>query len=424
MSLPINQIKRPLSRYVHSMIGSPNHFDLPSRIFHSITLGAFIIASSYFFYNILVGMYVAAISCIILSGTFYFEYFRSRFKGQPHRSLVFGIAGLIILSTNYFANAGIDGSTDLIWPVFLLLLITICKRKNIVIWTLIYIAAFTGIHLVEYFYPTLVDYPFNPGKGQFIDRMTAFPIPVIGIVIIVSVLRINYDRERAIAMQRDAEKVRLLSILSHDLRTPFVQVQQYLDLLDNDYLSTEERKEMERALRKKNDQTLLLVSNLLYWSRSQLEGFKMRQEKQMVASVLKNTIEHATATAIDKQITLQADIPANLHCIADADMLQLVIRNLLQNATKFTAAGGEIKLKAWAESDWCIITITDQGTGIPAAQIETLFSNHTTTPGTSNEKGVGLGLQLCAEFMALQGGSIQAESEVGKGSTFTVKVKG
>lgn len=104
-------------------------------------------------------------------------------------------------------------------------------------------------------------------------------------------------------------------------------------------------------------------------------------------------------------------------------MLQLVVRNLLQNAIKFTPKNGVIKINTDANGAFCQLQVSDSGTGIPAEQLASLFSGNTIPAyGTANEKGVGLGLILCREFMERQGGRISVQSTLGKGSVFTIEL--
>lgn len=406
----------------HFLIGSPVEFTLEARIFHSITLGAALLMLVYVPYNLFGGLYSAAASCVIFGGIFFYEYYRSRFLLQAHRSLLFGLSGLLLLSFNYFANAGIAGSTDLIWPVYLLFLLAICPYRHMVAWVIIYLVVFGLVHVAEHQYPQLVQYPFRAGNGQFTDRITAFPIPVISIAIVIGLFRRNYDKERGIVAQRDREKSRLLSILSHDLRAPFIQIQQYFELLGDNTLSQTERVGIEQALKHKNDQALDLVTNLLYWSRSQLDGFSMRLTPLPLGATLRSTLELASGLSSGKRIAFETEIHPEIRVVADADMLQVVVRNLLQNAIKFTAPGGAISLEAETTDDGCRLTVTDNGIGIKPAHMDQIFSGTISAFGTANEKGVGVGLQLCKEFMERQGGSISVESVLGKGSRFTVSI--
>lgn len=418
----LQNLTNTINRRWRILIGSPSEFKLEAQIFHSICLGLSLLTAIYVPYDLFAGLYVAGFSSFIFSGIFFYEYYRSRFLLRPHRSLVFGIAGLLILSVNYFANSGIQGSTDLIWPVYMLLLLTICSYRHQVMWVIVYLVVFGLVHVAEYYYPELVQYPFRAGEGQFTDRITAFPIPVISVAIIIGLFRRHYERERSIVAQRDAEKGRLLSILSHDLRSPFIQVQQYLELLHNNALSEDERTRIEQTLKHTNDQTLYLVTNLLYWSRSQLGGSSVRLDSLPLSATLKSTLEISNALSAEKGIGLSSRISPEIRVLADADMLQLVVRNLLQNAIKFTEPGGMISVDAETNNGNCLISISDNGMGIDPDKLSTIFSGSAPAFGTGNEKGVGLGLQLCKEFMERQSGSIHVESTAGKGSRFTIGI--
>jgi two-component system sensor histidine kinase/response regulator len=420
----------PLAVFIHTLsdrwrflIGNPSDFTLEARVFHSISLGIVVLVTAYIPYDLFAGLYVAAPSCLVFAGIFGYEYYRSRFRGLPHRSLLFGLSGLVLLSVNYFANSGIEGSTDLIWPVYLLLLLTICPYRYHVTWVLIYLVVFGLVHVAEYLYPGLVQYPFRPGQGQFTDRITAFPIPVIGMTIVISLFKRNYDKERATVAQRDAEKARLLSILSHDLRAPFIQVGQYLELLEDASLSVDQRARMEHTLHQANDQALTLVTNLLYWSRSQLNGVTVNLAQLKLADTLENTLRIAQAQAMQKNIMLTQRIDPAISVIADVDMLQLVVRNLLQNAIKFTLVGGTISVDTDIVQGRCRLSVSDTGVGITDVQLKTLFSGAASPAyGTANEKGVGLGLQLCREFVEHQHGHISVESKPGEGSRFIIEL--
>jgi signal transduction histidine kinase len=125
--------------------------------------------------------------------------------------------------------------------------------------------------------------------------------------------------------------------------------------------------------------------------------------------------------ALKKDITLNFRIPSQLIVVADVDMLQLVVRNLISNAVKFTPSGGLINVEARVVLDECKITISDNGIGIPEDKQKKIFSvKSEPSYGTNNEKGVGLGLVLCKEFIERQGGRIGFESNFRQGSSFFI----
>jgi signal transduction histidine kinase len=303
---------------------------------------------------------------------------------------------------------------------------------------------FLVVHLVEYYYPSLVQYPFDMGKGRFIDRITAFPIPVVSIAIVIIFLKRSYVRQRrkveekaaTIAhineqlleqkqqlQQSNAEKNKLLSIISHDMRAPLAHIQGYLQLLTQVEIGSTERMALERDLLTSTDQAVEMLSNLLYWSRSQMEGVTVNASAINLAATLHPTLEIEKTLAAQKQVRLQYHIGNNITVLADPDMLQLVVRNVVHNAIKFTHSGGWIHIEASTQGNECKLTIADNGMGIDAGKQKRIFSMTSgSTFGTNNEKGVGLGLPLCKEFMELQGGRIEVDSTPGEGSRFYVYV--
>ena len=350
--------------------------------------------------------------------------------------------GIVIFGVNYFTNSGIDGSTDLIWPVHLLLVLAISPYHQHLRWVIIYLVSFLILHAVEYYYPYLVQHPFTAGKGQFIDRVTAFPLPVIAIYIVIKFIRRSYDaekratEEKAIAIeaskvqllaqkdqleQSNIEKNKLMSIISHDLRTPLMNVQNYLELLNEGEVDSDERPMLEMSLLKSTNSAMEMLSNLLNWSKSQMEGVKVNLMNVHLLEALISTLDMQKIQALTKDIILTFHIPPKLMVVADIDMLQLVLRNLISNAIKFTPPGGEIKVTATIVSQECKITVTDNGSGIPEAKQHKIFTiKSEATYGTNNEKGVGLGLVLCKEFIERQGGRIAFESREGQGSSFMI----
>ncbi|MBN9485460.1 MAG: histidine kinase [Bacteroidetes bacterium 43-93] len=426
--MPMSQSAKKISSVWHRLIGSAAAFSLEARIFHSISVGLILLTLIYVPYNLFEGLYIASVSALAISGFFFLQYYNSRFRGQAHSSAIFALAGIVLFSVNYFSNSGINGSTDLIWPAYLLLVLAISPYRQHFVWVTVYIIAFLLVHLAEYYYPFLVKHPFEPGKGEFIDRITAFPMPVIGTAIIIIFLRRSYDRERVASMEKadlleqsNAEKNKLLSIISHDMRAPFTHIQGYLQLLSQVEINSMERLELEKELLSATDQTIEMLSNLLYWSRSQMEGVAANLVETNLLTVVNNTLEIEKALAARKEIHLSYHIDEHITVVADANMLQLVTRNIVNNAIKFTPQGGSIDIRTDVAGGECRIIVADNGKGIETDRQAILFSMESgSTFGTNNEKGVGLGLPLCKEFMERQGGYIDFESTPGKGSTFYI----
>ena len=441
-NIPNKPSFKGISSYWPELVGRSSDFSLESRIFHSITLCLFAIVIVYTPYNLFAGLYIASVSTLLFGIFYVHQYYRSRFLGKAHSNIAFGLMGILIFGINYFANSGIDGSTDLIWPVYLLLVLAITPYKQHAKWLVIYLICFFIIHLIEYLYPFLIQHPFTAGKGQFIDRVTAFPIPVVVVYVIITFIKKSYDRElklkkektimviannEQILLQRDLlaqsnlEKNKLMSIISHDLRSPLINIQNYLELLKEYELGSVERMGMEKTLLTSTNNAMEMLSNLLNWSKSQMDGAKVHLTPVNLLHTLSNTMSMEKIHAAKKEITLHYQIPKTIIVLADVDMLQLVIRNLISNAIKFTPKGGAIHIEAESMDNECKIVVMDNGKGIPKNKQEKIFTIKAQPEyGTNNEKGVGLGLALCKEFTERQGGSISFESTVGKGSSFFV----
>lgn len=424
------------------LIGSTEIFSLESRIFHGICVGLIGLCVVYIPYNFFAGLYISAFSVLFLLFFFIHQFYYSRFKAKSHNNVVFGLIGIAILCLNYFSNSGINGSTDIIWPAYLLIVFAISPYKQHFKWLLIYLFCFTCVHFIGYLYPNLIQHPFEAGKEQFIDRVTAFPIPVILIYLIINFIRKSYDRERelteekkkAIEIKRaqitqqntqleqsNTEKNKLMSIISHDVRAPLVNIKSYLELLASNEIENDERPLLENALLKSTTNALDMLSNLLHWSKSQMSGTSLQLKNVNLLDTLENTLEMEKLFSIKKEISLTYQISSNIYVIADVDMLQLIVRNLISNAIKFTQEGGKVEIIAETKNNKCKITVKDNGSGISSIKQNGIFSiQANSTYGTNNEKGVGLGLVLCKEFIELQNGSIGFESELGVGSTFFI----
>lgn len=410
------------------LIGNPGEFRLESRIFHSIVISTLMVCVFYVPYNLFAGMYMAAFSCVVFVGLFTLQYYNSRFHHKPYNTALFAITGLIIFSVNYFANAGIHGSTDIIWPGYLLLVFAISPYRQHMLWLIIYVACFMVLHVAAYYHPDLIKYPFELGKGQLIDRMTAFPLPVIAVFIVIKYIRQSHDKERVIAEEKagqleksNVEKDKLMSIVSHDMRAPLINIQGYLQLLQEQELESSQRALIERELLLATNNTMDMLTNLLQWSKSQMEGPSINLKQVNLLATIQSTLDMGVTQAIKKDIRLSYNINPHLQVTADTDMLQLVVRNLLSNAIKFTPQGGVINVSAQQAASECKIVVADNGKGIQDDQQGKIFSINTQPGlGTNNEKGVGLGLMLCKEFIERQGGRIGFESVFGRGSSFFI----
>jgi signal transduction histidine kinase len=220
-------------------------------------------------------------------------------------------------------------------------------------------------------------------------------------------------------------KDRIFSIISHDLRGPVGSFYSVLDYLKaSPETNASVREQMMGLLHQSAANTFNLLENLLSWSKSQLQSLKARPELIDVHNIILECINLMATAALHKNITIQYTNNKSCIAFADGNMISTVIRNLLTNAVKFTPTKGLIIIKLKTYPNFVEIEVVDNGVGIPPENLNKLFKTieHFTTHGTNSEKGSGLGLLLCKEFVEQNGGTIQVSSELGKGTTFSFKL--
>jgi PAS domain S-box-containing protein len=222
--------------------------------------------------------------------------------------------------------------------------------------------------------------------------------------------------------ENNKTKDKLFSIIAHDLRSPFNGILGFSDLLINitNSQDTEKTKKYSSLIYSTARNTLVLLDNLLDWGKSQTGQINFNPEKLILSSIIQNVVETSRSNAIIKNISLNFIPSGDIAVYADQNMLETVLRNLTSNAIKFTNLNGEININAIQNQDFCEITISDNGVGMNDEKCNRLFNLDTniTTIGTANEKGSGLGLILCKEFVEKLDGNIWVESKEGKGSNF------
>jgi two-component system NtrC family sensor kinase len=214
----------------------------------------------------------------------------------------------------------------------------------------------------------------------------------------------------------------LFSIIGHDLKGPLSAINLLSRLMSNniDTFTGEERKILFRDLDSSLKNLFKLLENLLEWSRSQIGHLNFKPEIFDIAAILRENRELFEGQAAEKKIDIVYDNSSLLLVNAHVNSVSTVVRNLLSNAIKFTPAGGTITIHAEQTDTHLRVSVTDTGLGISEATVQKLFKvgTHYSTPGTAKEKGTGLGLMLCKDFVEKNGGSIGVESTEGKGSTF------
>ncbi len=220
----------------------------------------------------------------------------------------------------------------------------------------------------------------------------------------------------------NAAKNKFFSIIAHDLKNPFHTVMGYSYLLSKDYnnFTEAERRKFADDIHHSTNNIFRLLQNLLEWSRSQTGRLTFNPREIELKQIVDNSVSVLRSLAEQKNIRIEMNFDDNLRLFADNQMIETVLRNLVNNAIKFTPVNGLIKIEATQTDGQITIGVKDSGIGISDEDAQNLFKIDSTVKrkGTNNEDGSGLGLILCREFVAKNNGNIWVNSAAGEGSSF------
>jgi PAS domain S-box-containing protein len=221
----------------------------------------------------------------------------------------------------------------------------------------------------------------------------------------------------------NATKDKFFSIIAHDLKNPFHSIMGFSELLTRSYdsIDDERKKEFLQLIKDSSSSAFNLLENLLDWSRTQTNSIKFTPDNINLSHILHENIQMHSVIAQNKEIEIIQNVPGNIICFADANMINTTVRNLTTNALKFTPKGGKISVSAEIQNDLVKVSIKDSGIGMNKNTKDKLFKidEFHNSVGTSGESGTGLGLIICNEFISRHSGTINVETEAGKGSTFS-----
>jgi signal transduction histidine kinase len=230
---------------------------------------------------------------------------------------------------------------------------------------------------------------------------------------------LNYSK---MLEEANASKDKFFSIIAHDMRSPFIAILGFSELLKDDYesLDEKERRSMIENIYVSGKSAFNLLENLLIWARSQTNRMEFKPEKLDLSIVVIDVINILRQQAEAKHIKLITEIKYGTLVCADNNMINTVLRNLVSNAIKFTQEDGRIILSESRKDKHIEISVKDSGVGMTEELKSLLFNlgSSVTKRGTAGEKGTGLGLLLCKEFIDKHNCEIWVESEIGKGTTF------
>ena len=257
---------------------------------------------------------------------------------------------------------------------------------------------------------------------------------LIALFVVLRKLRINnrelksqnntINEQKLELHELNATKNKFFSIIAHDLRSPLASLKSFSTVLVEhiDYISKEEIQSMGEKLNTSVDNTLKMADNLIIWAQSQMNIIEDKKELINLREVVNEVCDIFTVIANNKEVRLIASVMDDPHFIGDKDQVEFVIRNLINNAIKFTPRKGVVNVSVTQTSNQIKIVVSDTGVGMSSNLSENLFSIQRPKgiPGTEGEKGSGLGLILSSEFVNRNDGEIHVVSQEAIGTTITV----
>lgn len=422
------------------LVGDSPEFSIENRAFNAICILSIIallvvlpiniaLQFTYIMYLVIFSIFAGII--IFILSRFYKMIRLSRF--------IFIIVTYLLLGYNYYLNSGIKGPTLLVFFLTFSLIIIISNVKFQSIWLILHVLFASALMLFEFYYPTAINDAYITRDSRFIDVGITFIISLLFLAFSIIFLRKNYTHEKALADKRlkaieeqnkkiieqnqvleklNREKNTFFSIISHDLKSPLATIQSNLDMLVNYDLDEDLTKKVQSRIFDLTKETTDLITKLLIWSKNQMGGLSPQLENISILDSYLSIKLLIDAALEKKNIEMQVQIDPKFCVIADREMLKLILRNLIDNAIKFTQKDGSIKIITSPINNRLKISIQDSGVGIPEEIQAGIFSFTESKPGTEREKGSGLGLMLCKEFVEKLDGEIGLTSKVGEGSTF------
>ena len=234
----------------------------------------------------------------------------------------------------------------------------------------------------------------------------------------------NKLKEALVALEESNKtKDKIFSIIGHDLRSPFNSLLGFTELLLDQFhdFSDEEKYDMIEVLRKNSLQAFNLLNNILEWSRQQMGKIKYKPGVEFLRPLADEIVGFLQNNADEKQLTLINSVNSRHLAYFDKGLVTVILRNLVSNAIKFTPAGGQVVINSYLEAKKLWVTVEDNGVGIQKKDIEKILHSQGdyTTLGTEGEKGTGLGLMLCRDFIRLNHGELKISSSPENGTTFS-----
>lgn len=409
---------------------------IENQLFNSISIITLIYLLAMVAFNIYVGQFLLGGILVVVAAALYLVYYLSRFRGKYNLGVyLFGFLSYPVLAINFYLNDGIEGPSFYVFLMVHIILISFSNSKTYWVWIGYNFLFFVSLFYIDNFYPEIIPEIYGSDLIKFWDHSVTYLASILGIFAIVlshktlyqfqkkkteaksqQLLQVNQELAKS-----NEEKDKLIALISHDLRSPLLSIVQILEFMAEGNFTKKEMEKTQKDLLLITNNTQKMMENILEWATFKLQNTEIILAETNIKSSMESMMKVFVPLAKQKGIDLKVDFKDHPVIKTNEERLLLILRNIVQNAIKFTSAGGKVHctVKQHGEQTW--ISISDTGVGIPEQHLEKLFElNINATYGTGKEKGTGLGLYLCKENADTIGATISVKSQVGEGTTFTI----
>ncbi|GAB3656858.1 hypothetical protein GCM10028791_29000 [Echinicola sediminis] len=412
--------------------------DLEGRIFSSISVIAILYLLSMTVFNLFIAQWWLALLLFVTSGIIFVFHTLAKRKNN-YRWAVRTLAAISypILIGNFFLNDGTVGPSAYVFILVHIITLSLLDPKEFWFWGILNTIIFSLLYYLDFFHPEFIAENYSSLGLMLSDHIVTYLACIAGIIAIISVLKKNYQYQKQISDKKSKDfeqansdlersvkqKNKIIALISHDLKSPLMSITKIMEMIKEGEFSTEEIQGLQEDLYLMASNTQKMTESILEWAAIELNDTQTQLKTINIQKECKYILNVYSLLAEQKKILFTYKFSGNTTFTTEMDRLALIIRNLLQNALKFTQNGGAIHFNFQNNGEEIHIEIKDTGIGISQKKLGDLFKMDLRShAGTSGEKGYGIGLFICQENVKKIGGQLKVSSILGEGSTFTLVV--
>lgn len=420
--------KQTINKYVSNVLfGKANSYSLEIKVFISASLITLFLAAISLIWNLYLGLpmvmnILIGIGIIVYFLLFYFARFKNRLS-----PLIYICTSLLFLSILYFMNGGLHGSIPPLFIIFVAISISISNSKYHILVLIVTTINLLMLIIAEIFFLEDLIIQYSNFDVRDMDLSFGYIASIVICYLLISYYKKTSTSKNEELYKINANKDLLFNIIAHDLSAPFNSILGFTEIMadESESLSLDEFQKYSEIVNKESMKANELLKSLLEWGAIQRDMVQINLQTVNLYQVTNEIVGFFDNKCTEKNIKIGIQIQREFYILADIDLLNTIIRNLVSNAIKFTPYGGAIEISTEDfDQKYITIIVKDNGIGMNKELIDNLFHQqiNTNRKGTDGETTIGLGLIITKELIEKQGGVLMIESQNNQGSAFKFTV--